>query len=91
MHIPDNQRIAIFWNDKPIGLVYGYLYRPRTLREEIVILAWRGELLGEQLGAQSPNELYREARQICKAKGLHGIYLGNGADVTTIYTPAFEE
>ena len=91
MNIPDNQRIALYWNDKPIGLVQNYTYRPTMFGGEIVIQAWKGEMLDEEINEQSPNEVYRRAREICKAKGLHGIYMGDGANVTTIYTPAFEK
>ena len=91
MHIPDNQKIAIYQNGKPVGLVYCRKTRPSTLGGEIEITSWHGEFLGEQIAEQSPNEVYRRAREIAKAKGLRRIFLGNGEDVTTLYTPAFEE
>lgn len=91
MNIPDNQRIAIYWNDKPIGLCVGRLSKPPLFEGAISIVGWHGTCLGEEIAAQCPNEVYKRAREICKAKGLHGICMGDGANVTTIYTPAFEE
>ena len=91
MNIPDNQKIAIYWNDKPIGLVTGVLSKPQVLREEIAIVAWHGTCLGEEIAEQSPNEVYRRAREIAKAKGLRHIHLEPGEDVTTLYMPAIEE
>lgn len=91
MYIPDNQKIAICWGDKPIGLVVGVPYKPSMFGKEITMLAWHGEMLGEEIAEQSPNEVYRRAREIAKAHGLRQINLQNGADVTTLYSPAFEE
>lgn len=91
MHIPDNQKIAIYWNDKPIGLCVGSLSKPPLFEDAISIVGWHGYCLGEEIAEQSPNEVYRRARTICKEKGLHHISLGDGSKVTTIYTPAFEE
>ena len=91
MQIPDNQKIAIYWGDKPIGLVVGKKSKPRTLLEEIEIVSWFGEMLGEEIAEQSPNEVYRRARRIAREKGLHRIHLRPGNDVTVLYTPAFEE
>ena len=91
MYIPDNQKIAIYWNDKPVGLVVGVLSRPKLLGGDIAIVSWRGECLGEEIAGQSPNEVYREARRIAKERGLRHICLWDGADVRTLYTPAQEE
>lgn len=91
MYIPDNQRIAIFWNDKPIGIVTGVLSKPKVLGGNISIVGWRGTCLGEEIAEQSPNEVYKEARRIAGAKGLRHISIYDGSEVTTIYTPAFEE
>lgn len=92
MNIPDNQKIAIYWNNKIVGLVVGRLTKPSTLNREITILSWHGECLGEEIGAQSPNEVYKEARRIAHSKGLHGIFFAPcDDDVVVIHTPAFEE
>lgn len=91
MLIPDNQKIAIYWNDKPVGLVVGRISRPSMFDGKIATVSWFGECLGEEIREQSPNEVYRRAREIAKARGLRHICLGDGSDVHTIYTPAQEE
>ena len=91
MIIPDNQKIAIYWNGKPVGLVVGHLVKPPLFDGEISIVGWRGTMLGEEIARQSPNEVYKEARRIAKEKGLHGISMHEGSDVKVLYTPAFEE
>lgn len=91
MLIPDNQKIAIYWNDKPVGLVVGRMSRPSMFDGKIAIVGWHGECLGEEIAEQSPNEVYRRAREIAKARGLRHICLGDGSDVNILYTPAQEE
>ena len=91
MIVPDNQKIAIFWNDKPIGLVTNYLHKPSLLKGKITTVVWRGECLGEPIADGSPSEVYRRARMIAKEKGLRHIWIGDGSDVDTLYTPAFED
>ena len=58
---------------------------------EIAIVGWRGELLGQEIAEQSPNEVYKSARRIAKEKGLRHISLIPVSGPVTLYTPAFEE
>lgn len=91
MNVEETQRVAIFQNNKPVGLVTSKLDKPAALGGNIITMGWHGICLGEEIHAGGISEVYKQARKIAAERGLRKIFIGDGTDVDTLYTPATEE
>lgn len=91
MNVPETQRVAIYQNDKPVGIIESKLDKPEMLGGRIVTMSWHGAFLGNEIHTGSVAEAFHEAQRIAAEKGLRRITVRDGSEVTTIYTPAFEE
>lgn len=85
----EGQKVAMYWNGKPIGILVSRIAEPYDGVFETV---WEGWCLGEHV---RPTEslLRAESRlgRIASKRGLHTFRFDNGAEVTELAVPAMEE